>query len=158
MSPAIAALRVRGRTHVRREVEDTLRYMGLTRKNHCTILPDGEVTKPRIYKVKDYITWGTVDDKTIAELLIGRGRITGDKKITDSHVKQNSKYADIKAFAAALAKGEAKIKDVKGIKGYFRLNPPKKGFEREGIKKPYKLGGALGNRGDKIKELLERMI
>ena len=73
-------------------------------------------------------------------------------------MKENSGYPDIRAFARALAAGEAKLRDVKGLKPVFRLNPPRGGFERRGIKKPRSLGGALGYRGDKIKELLGRMV
>ena len=40
----------------------------------------------------------------------------------------------------------------------FRLSPPLKGYERKGTKKPFKLGGALGNRGEKINDLIKRMI
>ncbi|MFH0862296.1 MAG: 50S ribosomal protein L30 [Candidatus Altiarchaeota archaeon] len=158
MSPAVAALRVRGRTHIKRGIEDTLRYMGLTRKNYCAILPEGETARAMISKAKDYITWGEVDEKTVESLLRERGRIAGDKKLTDQYVQSNSKYADIKSLASAIVGGETKAKDVEGLKPIFRLNPPRKGFEREGIKKPYTLGGALGDRKEKIKDLLMRMI
>ncbi|MEM2121572.1 MAG: uL30 family ribosomal protein [Candidatus Woesearchaeota archaeon] len=40
----------------------------------------------------------------------------------------------------------------------FRLNPPRKGFERKGIKKPFNLGGAYGYRAEKINDLIRRMI
>jgi large subunit ribosomal protein L30 len=40
----------------------------------------------------------------------------------------------------------------------FRLSPPRKGFERKGIKKPFKIGGALGYRAEKINDLIMRMI
>jgi len=40
----------------------------------------------------------------------------------------------------------------------FRLNPPKGGFERKGIKQPFKTGGALGNRKEKINILIKKMI
>ncbi len=40
----------------------------------------------------------------------------------------------------------------------FRLNPPRGGYERKGIKTPFSLGGALGNRGDKINDLIKKMI
>lgn len=43
-------------------------------------------------------------------------------------------------------------------KKFFRLNPPKKGFGRKGIKKPFSVGGALGNRGEKINDLIKRMV
>jgi len=43
-------------------------------------------------------------------------------------------------------------------KHVFRLQPPKKGFERKGIKKPFTTGGALGNRKYKINDLIKRML
>ncbi len=50
-------------------------------------------------------------------------------------------------------------KDTEGkLKPYFRLNPPRGGFERKGIKTPLKLGGALGERGKEINTLIQRMV
>ncbi len=44
------------------------------------------------------------------------------------------------------------------MKPFFRLNPPKKGFGRKGIKMPFNISGALGYRGSKINDLIKRMI
>ena len=41
---------------------------------------------------------------------------------------------------------------------HYGMPPPRKGFERKGIKKPYSSGGVLGNRGDKMNELIGRML
>jgi len=41
---------------------------------------------------------------------------------------------------------------------HFTLQPPRGGFERKGIKTPYASKGALGYRGDKINELIKKMI
>ena len=40
----------------------------------------------------------------------------------------------------------------------YRLSPPKKGFERGGIRKGFNQKGSLGNRGTKIKEVVEKML
>ena len=40
----------------------------------------------------------------------------------------------------------------------FALHPPKGGFERKGIKMPFKLGGAYGYRAEKINDLIKRML
>jgi len=157
MSCGMAVVRIRGLVHIRTGVYDCFKSMGLTRKNHCTIIPDTKEYQGMIFKVKDYVSWGEIDDKTATLLLKTRGRIVGDKKLTDQYVKDNSKYSGIGQLASALSRGEAKVRDVKGLKPVFRLNPPRKGFERKGIKKPFKLGGALGYRGEKINALLERM-
>ncbi|MBN1386765.1 uL30 family ribosomal protein [Candidatus Woesearchaeota archaeon] len=44
------------------------------------------------------------------------------------------------------------------MRPYFRLHPPRKGFERKGVKRTFRIGGALGDRGEKINDLIKRMI
>lgn len=54
------------------------------------------------------------------------------------------------------------IEEIKNKKGdstkIFRLNPPKGGFERKGIKQPFSVGGVLGYRGDSINALIRKML
>jgi len=38
------------------------------------------------------------------------------------------------------------------------LHPPRKGYGRKGIKVPFKVGGGLGYRGEKINDLIMRML
>ena len=42
-------------------------------------------------------------------------------------------------------------------KPFYRLNSPRKGYGRKGIKVPFVRGGALGYRGEKIADLIQRM-
>ena len=44
------------------------------------------------------------------------------------------------------------------VKNIFALHPPRGGFERKGIKTPYASKGALGYRGEKINDLIKKMI
>jgi large subunit ribosomal protein L30 len=55
-------------------------------------------------------------------------------------------------------RGSPDPKDKKALKPFFRLNPPRGGFERKGIKRGYAQGGALGYRGKEINALIRRMI
>jgi large subunit ribosomal protein L30 len=48
-------------------------------------------------------------------------------------------------------------REKKGQK-FCRLHPPVGGFEKKGTKKSFKEGGALGNRGEKINDLIKRMV
>ena len=43
-------------------------------------------------------------------------------------------------------------------KPFYRLHPPQKGYGRKGIKKHFSIKGALGDRGEKINDLIKRMI
>jgi large subunit ribosomal protein L30 len=50
-------------------------------------------------------------------------------------------------------------KDENGVlKKFFLMHPPIGGFERKGIKKPFSTGGALGYRGNKMNELIMKML
>ncbi|MBU0761947.1 MAG: 50S ribosomal protein L30 [Candidatus Altiarchaeota archaeon] len=158
MSKVYVVVRVRGETHVKKTIADSLKTLGLTRKNHCTLIVENESTQGLLQKIKDYVTWGEANEGTVGSLLAKRGRVSIAKPLSDDFVKENSAYPDIKSFALALSKGEATMVSVKGLKNYFRLNPPKKGFERGGIKYPFSVGGALGYRGEKINDLVGRMV
>ena len=67
MTKTIAAVRVRGRAHIRSMHSDTLKMLGLTRKNHCTFVSE-ENLKKMIKNAKDYLTYGPIDEKTIEKL------------------------------------------------------------------------------------------
>ena len=139
----IAIVRVRGAVNLRKEVRDTLNLLRLYRKNFCVVVDDIPSVKGMITKVKDYVTYGEIDEATYKLLIEKRGE---EYKGREQDSKGKIKY---KKFI--LANG-------KKIKPFFRLNPPKKGFGRKGIKVSFKAHGALGYRGNKINDLLKRMI
>ncbi|MDP3918899.1 MAG: 50S ribosomal protein L30 [Nanoarchaeota archaeon] len=157
MNNTIAVIRIRGRIGVTKKVNDTMSMMRLYKQNGCIIVPNTPVYVGMIRKAKDYITWGEVNEETLTLLLQKRGKIVGNKDLTEEYLKENIKM-DLKGFVKEILEGKKSIKDVPGIKPYFRLMPPAKGFERQGIKKPFSMGGALGYRKDKINELIIKMI
>ncbi|RLI92192.1 MAG: 50S ribosomal protein L30 [Candidatus Altiarchaeales archaeon] len=154
----IAIVRVRGRVHVGKDIEDTLRFLNLTRINHCVVVDNRKEYMGMIKKVNDYVTWGEICPDTLEKLLENRGRLNGNKPLTEEHLKKNTKYKSIEKFVDDFMKFKAELKDIPGLKPIFRLAPPRKGYDRGGIKHPYSVGGALGYRGERINELLERMI
>ena len=79
-------------------------------------------------KTKDFITYGEIDEDTLKELREKRLEKTKDKQGKEVEKK------------------------------FFRLSPPRGGFERKGIKASFNIGGVLGPRGDKINDLIKRMI
>lgn len=153
----IAVIRVRGKVHVRKEIEDTLKKLKLTRPNHCVVVDSRNSYVGMIKKVKDYVTYGEISQETMEKLIRERGLIKGNKKINDDYLKKNKKFKSIKEFTKAFMEFKAELKEI-SLKGVFRLEPPKKGYERKGIKKPFSKGGALGYRGEEINSLIERML
>jgi len=152
----IAAIRIRGTVHMREEIESTLKLLRLTRANHLVLLPEKEGTISMLKKVKDYITWGRISKETLRKLLEKRARLPGNKKLTLEYLKKHS----INSFGelAEKVQAEPKILEKLNIKPVFRMRPPSKGYERGGVKKSFVVGGALGYRGEKINDLIERML
>nr|AKQ01978.1 ribosomal protein L30P, large subunit ribosomal protein L30 [uncultured euryarchaeote Rifle_16ft_4_minimus_309] len=153
---SLAVVRLRGKSDLRHEVKDTLRMLHLTRQNHCTILPADETFRGMLRVVKDHVTWGEIDPEVLAKLLLRRGRAVGDRVIDDAYVKKNSRFKSIWDLSQAIAKGEARLVDVKDLRPVLRLPPPRRGFRA--IKRGYHDGGDLGYRGNAINELLRRML
>ncbi len=153
----IAVIRIRGRVGVREDIEKTLRLLRLRRKHTCVVLRPTKDIAGMINKVKDYVTWGEIDRETLKELLIKRGRLVGNKKLTEEYLKEKLGMS-LDDVVDKIMKGEMRLRDIPGLKPFFRLSPPRGGFERGGIKRPFHLGGALGYRGRYINDLIRRMI
>ncbi|MCP3681155.1 MAG: 50S ribosomal protein L30 [bacterium] len=71
-----------------------------------------------------------------------------------SKAKDYITWGEVSDETVKLLVSKSKKKDAK----VFKLNPPRGGFERKGIKKPFSIGGVLGYRADKINELIKRMV
>ena len=105
------------------------------------------------YFPQDYVTWGEVDENTFKLLLEKRGKIVGNKPLTENFLKEKTKMG-YDEFVKSFYNNKIKLKDVPGFKPFFRLCPPVGGFERNGVKYSFSMGGVLGYRKDKINELL----
>ena len=147
----IAVILIRGLVNVSYEKKKTLEYIRLKQKHACVVLDSTIENKGMIEKVKDYVTYGTIDEAGFKALLDKRAQTVGN--------------ADVKIDSGKIAKeyfsGKTKLRDFEttyNIKPFFRLHPPIGGFERGGIKQPFGKGGVLGNREDKINLLITKML
>lgn len=153
----IAVIRIRGSMGVKKNIKDTMNMLRLYNKNHCVVINNSPVNIGMLRKIKDYVTWGEINDSTFKELFIKRGRVAGNKSLTEIYLKENVKLS-FDDFVKEFFSFNKKLKDVPGLKQYFRLKPPIKGFERKGIKVPFSMGGVLGYRKEKINNLILRML
>jgi large subunit ribosomal protein L30 len=150
------AVRIRGMSDISKEIKDTLSMLRLTRNCHATLLDDRPAYNGMLRKSKDYLTWGEVSQENIALLLKKRGKLIGDKKLTDEYAKELG-YKSLDDLAEALFKMEVECSSLSKVKPVFRLRPPKKGFKGK-VKRSYAAGGEAGYRGDAINDLLKRMV
>jgi len=138
----ICIIRIHGMVKIKKKVEETLQRLRLRKKYTCVVL-----VKPKkeqlgmIKKVKDFIAFGEIDDKTFEKLIKERGQLINKKKKMDAkkiieELKAGRKYEEL------------------NLKGFFRLHPPRKGINS----KLHFPKGVLGNNKNKISRLIERML
>lgn len=113
-------------------------------------------------KAKEWITWGEIDRETLIKLLTVRGRIPGNRELTDEYVNNKLRHLGVKdgivGLADAILNGEVKLHKLSNIiKPVFRLSPPKGGFNGS-IKLPFTQGGETGYRGLAINDLIKKML
>ena len=149
-----AAIRVRGKVNVSPNIKKTLELLRLDRVNHLALVRKEQ--KGMLEKAQSFITFGEISKETLALALEKRGRLAGNKKIGKDFLKEK-KIASFEELAVSIIEGKTRLDDL-GVKPILRLTPPKKGYERAGIKKSYSVGGALGYRAGDINKLIKRMI
>ncbi|NHJ33133.1 MAG: 50S ribosomal protein L30 [Asgard group archaeon] len=151
----LAIVRIRGTVDQPQDIRHALKLINLTRPNHACVVPNDSTHKGMLQKLKDVVTWGEIDKTTLAELIKKRGRIKGNKKIDTKFLKEH-KFESTAAFITAVFDGKADMRRIEGLKPMFRLHPPRKGFKS--VKHPITRGGDLGYRGEKINDLLVKMM
>lgn len=154
--PLIAAIRIRGDPDRSPDERKTLELLRLHRVNHCVLLHDTPSIRGMLKKIEYVVAYGEIDKVTLAELLRKRGRLRGNKPLTEEYLKSIG-FGSFEDLAEALLDGRVKLSELKDLKPVFRLHPPKGGF-RSTVKKHASEGGELGYRGPAINELLKRMI
>ena len=153
-----AVIRIRGSVGVNRDVLHTMKMMRLHRVNHMVLMPANPVVRGMLQKVKDYVTWGDIDGETMEMVLKSRLKADGNVQVSEKDLGglTGGKYKKYSDLASDLVGEKARLMDFQGLKPLFRLSPPRKGFE--GVKRPFRAGGALGYRKEEINDLIRRMV
>ena len=151
----LAVIRVRGTSDIFREIKETLKMLHLTRNCHATLIDDRPSYLGMLRKARNYLTWGEISVENIKLLLEKRGRLIGNKKLTEKYVPEIG-YESLNDLAEAIHELKVEYASLPDIKTVFRLHPPKKGFKGK-VKRSYAAGGVTGYRGEAINELIKRM-
>jgi len=152
----LVVVRVRGVSDIYREIKETMNMLHLVRNCHATLVDNSPSYLGMLKRAQNYITWGEVSKETLSLLLKKRGRLKGNKKLTDEYAQRVGKNS-VDELAEALVRGEVEFHRLPDIKPVFRLHPPSKGF-RGKVKQSYASGGVTGYRGETIDSLLKQMV
>lgn len=152
----LITVRVRGIISAQREARETLRLLHLEHTNHAILIDDRPSYKGMLQRVQSYVTWGEASKETVAAMLQKRGRLLGNKKLTEEYA-QKAGYKSIDDLAEAVVTCKVDFSKLPEIQPLFKLHPPTKGYKGK-IKKSFRAGGEAGYRGEAVNELVKRMI
>lgn len=148
-----AVVRLRGEVNVDKKIKDTLSLLKLHKINHCVLVPDTPSYRGMLQVVKDYVAFGEVDPEVLATLLQKRGKMAGNRPLTDDVLKENSEFNSFKELSQAIVEGKVSLDDL-NFKPVLRLHPPRGGLRN--IKWQFRKG-ELGYQGEEINSLLHKM-
>ena len=151
-----AVVKIRGTIRAQREARETLDLLRLSKTNHGVLVSDNVSMRGMLRRAQSYVTWGEISKETLSELLVKRGRLLGNKKLTEEYV-QKLGCKSISDLAGAIAECKLDYAKLPGIQPVFKLRPPKKGFKGK-MKKNFRAGGEAGYRGEAINELMKKMM
>lgn len=149
-----AVVRLKGVVDTDKKTERALQLLRLKTPNSCVVVPDTPSYRGMLQRVKDYVTYGDISLETLVEMLKKRGRLVGSRRLNDKTVKETGHDA-IESLAKSVFENKLHLNDVPQLKPVFKLTPPAHGFKSTKLAYPK---GDLGYRGDKINELIKRMI
>lgn len=139
-----AVIRLRGTAKINPKISDALEKLRLRRVHNCALLQGSETSRGMLVHLEDFITWGQIDVHVLEKMLEKRGKSKSGARI-------DAKQA--KVIANKIIKdGTVKSADVRPV---FGLAPPSGGLRSIRLQYPR---GDLGDRGEKINDLLMRMI
>ena len=138
----LAIIKLRRAINADAKAKGVLNRLRMRKKLTMAVFKNTPEILAQMTVVKDYTTYGEIDAALFEEIMKKRGK---EYKGPVQDSKKKIKYTFITYQG-------------KNYNPYFALHPPIGGFERGGIKKSFQLHGALGYRGEKIKELIARML
>jgi large subunit ribosomal protein L30 len=150
----ILAVRMKGTVNIPYWARSTLNYLNLNSKFSATLLPESEDYFGMLRKVAQIVAWGKVDESVVRELMMGRGKMAGSVPLTEANVP--GEFGSVDNLVKSIVENKVKLSELKSMKPFFRLSPPRGGFKRKG-KKQFTDGGILGNNND-LPKLVRRML
>jgi large subunit ribosomal protein L30 len=148
-------LNLHGKINSPKAVRETLRELKVERKFTATVVPDDGPTLGALKSCKDFVAWTPLDKATLATLLEKRGMVTESKHL-DAKSLSEFGYGGFDEMAEKLLAGSQRLSELKGVRPFFRLSPPRGGFRRS-LRRQYSEGGMLG-KNPKLPEVVGRML
>lgn len=145
---------MRGTINVPSWATTTLTYLNLTKKYRATLVSENPQSLGMLRKVKELVAWTSASPDIVKELLERKGRKAGFKQISNSDLPKG--FASTEELAYAISANRISLSEIRNIKPWFALSPPRGGFKRK-TKNQYNEGGILGQDKDLV-NIVRKML
>jgi large subunit ribosomal protein L30 len=172
-------VRMKGTVNVPYWARITLESLSLNKRFRATIIPENAQTLGMLRKIKEFVSWTSVDTEFIREFIEKRGRSSSSRllsaadsaapaadsaapdnpngQINDNNTEnKESQNVDLSKIVSIISQNELYLSKISGIKPWFALNPPKGGFKRKS-KRSYSQAGILGENKELV-SIVKRMM
>ncbi len=167
-------VRMKGTVNVPYWARITLESLSLNKRFRATIIPENEQTLGMLRKIKEFVSWTSVDSEFIREFIEKRGRSSSSKLLSaapdtaaapdnpngqinnNNTENKDSQNVDLGKIVSIISQNELYLSKISGIKPWFALNPPKGGFKRRS-KRSYSQAGILGENKELV-SIVKRMM
>lgn len=161
-------VRMKGTVNIPQWANLTLENLHLNKKFRATLIPENKETLGMLRKIKEIVSWTTVDESFMKEFIEKKGRISSSKLLRDQSQttsnenltadtkKNESPKVSLDNIVSTLKSNQAYLSKISGIKPWFALDPPKGGFKKKS-KHAATQNGILGENKELI-SLVKRMM
>jgi large subunit ribosomal protein L30 len=136
-------------------VRKALNELWVARKFSASVVTDDGPTVGMLRLCKDYVAWCPADEGLLSELLKKRGMVSSSRDLDQVALKALG-FKNHEDLASKMVKDQVRLSAVKGVLPYFRLAPPKGGFNVS-MRRQSTERGVLGN-NPKLEGIVRRMI
>lgn len=156
--PAYLVVRIKGTADVPHWASTTLRLLRLEKKYRATIVRDKPETLGMLKKIQHYVAWKALDAQLAADVMEAKARGPGYRRVSEQDMAgvAGGKFGTLRQAASSLASGESSMSDLRPLKPWFALSPPRGGFRRS-TKRLYGQKGVLGH-NPQLDSLVRSMI
>jgi large subunit ribosomal protein L30 len=152
----LVAVRVRGTVSAQKEARETLELLHLNHTNHGLLIDNRPSYLGMLQRVNNYVTYGEPTKGIVSMMLQKRAKLAGGKKLTEEYIQKQG-YKSFDDLAEAIVNCKVAYQKLPDTQPVFRFHPPSKGYKGK-TKKSFNAGGEAGYRGEKINDLVKRMI
>jgi len=151
----LLVVNLHGRINSSAPVRKSLNELWVAKKFSASVVSDDAPTLGMLRLCKDYLAWCPIDEGLLTDLLKRRGMVSGTRPLDENTLKSLG-YRKHEDLAAKMVKDQLRLSAVKGVLPYFRLAPPRGGFQVS-LRRQATERGMLGN-NPRLDGVVRRMI